>query len=202
MSSAVGRFLDRSIGVAEGLARAAVWVGGALLLAAALLIGVEVVLRKAFTVSTRGADELSAYVLAIGSSWAFGFALVKKAHIRVDALVARLPLPVRAVLDALALLSLAALGFFLSSRAYALVARSFARGATANTSLQTPLWIPQGLWLAGLVLFTLLALLLLVRVLWAGLVERDMMVIERLAGAPSVEDEIEMAEVRAQMERV
>lgn len=39
------------------------------MLLAAVLIGIDVVIRKFFATSIGGADELAGYALAIGTSW-------------------------------------------------------------------------------------------------------------------------------------
>lgn len=76
--------MDPLLELARRLARAGVWFGGALIIAAAFLVGIEVVIRKAFTLTIGGADELSGYALAISTSWALAFALLERAHIRID----------------------------------------------------------------------------------------------------------------------
>ena len=60
------------------------WFGGALVLLAAILIGVDVVLRVVFNRSIGGADELSGYALAIGTVWSLGAALLDRALIRFE----------------------------------------------------------------------------------------------------------------------
>src|SRR3546814_17056472 len=52
-------------------------------------------------------DLLSGYAFAIGTAWALGFTLLRRANVRVDALYTRLPAALCAVLDIVALLSLA-----------------------------------------------------------------------------------------------
>jgi len=64
-------------------------------------------LRKIFLVTMGGSDELSGYAFAIGTAWALGFTLLRRANVRVDALYNRLPPALCAVLDIVALLPLA-----------------------------------------------------------------------------------------------
>ena len=61
--------MDRLLEYARLLSRAGAWFGGALLIVAAFVIGIDVVIRKLFNLSIGGADELSGYALAIGSAW-------------------------------------------------------------------------------------------------------------------------------------
>ena len=71
---------------ARRVAHWGLWFGGALVLLAALLIGVDVVLRKFFDASIGGADELAGYALALGAAWALAATLLERAHIRIDSL--------------------------------------------------------------------------------------------------------------------
>ncbi len=78
--------MNRLVHLAGRVSTWAAWLSGGLLFLTAVLIAVEVVLRKVFALSLGGADEISNYVLAVTSSWTFGYALLRKAHIRIDAL--------------------------------------------------------------------------------------------------------------------
>jgi TRAP-type C4-dicarboxylate transport system permease small subunit len=183
-------FMNKLLAFTEILNRAGVWVGGTLLFLTSGMIAVEVVLRKVFSVSMGGADELSSYVLAISCSWAFGFALLRKAHIRIDILYTRLPEKIRSILDILSLLTfmvyLAPLVYF----AYWVVRTSVIRHSAANTPLQTPLWIPQGLWLAGLTVFLFTIVVLLVGTV-IRLAKKDIPGAQQLSGPNTLEEEIE-----------
>ena len=61
--------MERSLSLMRSISRWGLWFGGALVLLAAILIGVDVILRKFFTTSIGGADELAGYALAIGTAW-------------------------------------------------------------------------------------------------------------------------------------
>lgn len=180
--------LDRALRAADSLSLRAVWAGGALLFAAALTVSVDVIARKLLNVSLGGADELSGYVLAISSTWAFAFALLRRANVRVDALYQRLPPKACALLDILALIALGVLAAYLTRYGYDMLATSWSLSSRSNSALKVPLWIPQSLWVAGLALFLLTLLLLLARslkALWAG----DWIGIHTLLGARSIEEE-------------
>lgn len=197
MADPIGHFLDRVIDGLDRVSRYAAWIGGALFVFCSVLIGVEVVLRKVFTVSLQGADEISYYILAVGTTWGLAFTFLRKAHIRVDVVHSRLATPLKVALDVLSLVFMAAFGLVMSNSAYVLLLRSIRRRATAATALQTPLWIPQGLWFAGIVFFTAVVVLVLVRVLWALLRERNVRRAQELAGMLTVEEEIEEVGVGA-----
>jgi TRAP-type mannitol/chloroaromatic compound transport system permease small subunit len=184
----VTRFLHHWIGLADRLATWAVRIAGAMMLAAAILVSVDVLLRKFATLTVGGADELSGYAFVVGTSWALAFTLLRRANVRVDALYARLPERLAAMLDLLSLLSLLVFVGYLTWRASLVLQDSLLFSARATTPLATPLWIPQSLWLVGfgLFLFTILPLITTVAL---ALVRGDRVTVRRLAGARTLEEE-------------
>jgi TRAP-type mannitol/chloroaromatic compound transport system permease small subunit len=155
--------LDRALRAADWLSLRAVWGGGALLFLAAFTVSVDVIARKLFSVSLGGADELSGYAFAIGTAWAFAFALLRRANVRVDALYQHLPLKLCALLDLLALVALGVFVAYLARYGFEVLSTSWSLSARSNSALKVPLWIPQALWFGGLVLFSTTLLLLLAR---------------------------------------
>lgn len=172
------------------VSRVAAWVGGTMLIASALLVCVEVVLRKAFLVSIGGADELSGYGFAIAMSWAFSFALLSRSHVRIDILYVLLPLRIRAFLDVVSLVVLGIFVALLTRYAWGILFESIQFSYRANTPLATPLWIPQLLWLSGLVFFFVTLANQLLRSSMA-LVKGDWFAVREVAGTRSIDDEIE-----------
>ncbi|RPI48940.1 MAG: TRAP transporter small permease [Betaproteobacteria bacterium] len=144
------------------LTRWGLWLGGALVLAAAILIGIDVVLRKFFARSIGGADELAGYALAIGTAWALGAALLDRAHIRIDSLYVLLPARLRLVLDFAGLILF--VGFFglIARHAWKVIEQSWSAGSRSQSALQTPTVIPQAIWFVGLVLFVVVGIVLFV----------------------------------------
>jgi TRAP-type mannitol/chloroaromatic compound transport system permease small subunit len=181
------RFLDRWLALAERLSRHAVWYAGGLMLASAFVVAVDVLLRKLLLVSLGGADELSGYAFAIGTAWALAFTLLQRANVRVDALYMHLPGAARGWLDLLAMIALGVFVGALTWQAWEVLRTSIAFEAQATTPLQTPLWIPQALWLAGLLLFAFTWLPLFLRAS-AALLQGDRVGASRLVGAPSMEE--------------
>ena len=84
---------------ARRFAQWGLWFGGALVLLAAILIGIDVLMRKFLARSIGGADELAGYSLAIGTAWGLGAALIDRAHIRIDSLYVLFPARLRLALD-------------------------------------------------------------------------------------------------------
>ena len=151
--------------ITHGVSRVGAIAGGALLMLAAIVICVDVTMRYAFARTLGGADELSGYALAIASAWGFSSALLSRSHIRIDTVYVRVGSRVRATLD---LVSLACFALFIALVAWhgwGVLQQSWVSGSRSMNELETPLVIPQALWVAGLVFFVAVALLLLVRAL-------------------------------------
>jgi TRAP-type C4-dicarboxylate transport system permease small subunit len=127
----------------------------------AAFITFDVIARRFFGFSSQSTTEVTGYALAFGISWALAHALVARAHVRIDILINRLPPAVRYPMHLLSLAALAVFVGFVAWGAYELVDESLLFGATDISLLRTPLWLPQGLWAAGIGVFLLLILLML-----------------------------------------
>lgn len=191
--------MDPLLRLAYRVARLGAWFGGALIIAAALLVGVEVVIRKSFSLTIGGADELSGYALAISTSWALAFALLERAHIRIDSLYVHLPAWLRAALDLLGLVLFTAFIALIAWYGFRVLETSYGLGAHSLSPLGTPVVVPQLLWVLGFVMFLWVALLLCARVLNA-LIAGDLAGVRRLIGSRSVTEELEaeLADLRGE----
>jgi TRAP-type C4-dicarboxylate transport system permease small subunit len=160
-------------------------------------VSIDVLMRKLLSLSLGGADELCGYAFAIGTAWALPFTLLRRANVRVDAVYVHLPQAARAALDLVAMLALGAFVAALTWQAWEVLQTSIAFDAHATTPLQTPLWIPQALWVAGLALFAFTWLPLFLRSAQALLLA-DSAAVNRLIGAPSMEESaaVEIAHTR------
>ena len=160
------------------------------LLGLSVLTCVEIVGRKFFGFTLNGIDEVGGYALAISTAFGFALALVRRAHTRVDLLLGSLPPRGQAMLNAVAAVVLAAFALFLAERGWAVLNESLEFRSVSNSPLQVPMWLPHGLWFAGLVLFAAVAAALAadaVRRLLRGDVRR----LNALYGPPTVLEEIE-----------
>jgi TRAP-type mannitol/chloroaromatic compound transport system permease small subunit len=176
-------------GLIAGISLAMSRVGGLFLLVAAMLISIEILIRKFLFLPFNIGTELSTYALAVGASWSFAYALLQRAHVRIDVLRGRLPASARTFLDLLALVSLVVFGLILSWHVWGTVATSWKLGARENTPLATPLVIPQFMWLLGIAWFTLVAGIETARAIGA-LVRGDRAMVHRIAAPLGVEDEL------------
>lgn len=166
------------------------WFGGALVLLAAVLIGVDVLMRKFLNRSIGGADELAGYALAIGTAWGLGATLLDRAHIRIDSLYMLFPQKLRLVLDAVAIVLL--VGFFALTTWHGLgvVSQSWTSDSRSQSALETPTIIPQALWIAGLAAFVVIGALLLLQALRTAL-SGDLRGVATLISTRSAEEEVE-----------
>jgi len=174
----------------EKISQIAAWCSGLLLFLAAIMIAFEVVMRKAFAYSIGGADELSSYALAISCTWGFSFTLLRKSHIRIDILYSRLPRAGRSFLDITAHLLLGIYIVTLSYFAFFVVKTSIVKHSAANTPLATPLWIPQGIWLTGLLWFGFTLFMILAGTVYNHL-NNNHLEANRLSGISTLNDEIQ-----------
>lgn len=160
------------------------FICGTILIVMSLGITVEVLIRKFFSLSIGGVDELSGYGFAIFTSFAFSFAALQRANIRIEILRSAMPGRVKVVLDLLAQLSLILFSWLLAHYAVLLTWNSFSNDSRAITPLATPLALPQSIWTAGLLALSItLTVILVVSVAW--LIRGDKAGFERLAGPGS-----------------
>ena len=192
--------LARRLRVAVGaLATFMGWAAGWNYLACALFITFDVVGRR-FGVSSAATVEVTGYMLAIGIAWGLAHTLVTRAHIRVDVLVNRLPLGLRAWLHLVALLLLGVFGGFCLWSAWGLVDESLLFDAHDNSALRIPLVLPQGLWLVGIGAFCLMVAVLALEALLALLAGRAEE-LDRMLGSRTFEDETAEALEAVEMAR-
>ncbi|WP_198962636.1 TRAP transporter small permease subunit [Mangrovitalea sediminis] len=150
------------ISVIAGLRRInrfiALLVGLALIACVALIL-IDISLRQ-LGISFGGSDEISGYVMAGIASWGVSYTLTELAHVRIDLIRVRLRPLGKAILDLIAIVALAGTAIVIAFEAWPVLQKTIAHHALANTSLATPLWIPQSIWFAGWVWFALSSSLL------------------------------------------
>lgn len=157
---------------------------GLALLATVGLVLAEIVLRQVMGRGLGGSDEIAGYVMAGVAAWGFSYALVERAHVRIDVATGRLGVAGRSVFDLIALLALLAVAAIVSWYAWIVLSRSFLRNSRANTPLETPLWIPQAVWFGGWAWLTLVTAILVLCVI-ALIARRRFVDVQAVAGASS-----------------
>lgn len=147
-------------------------------------------LRKLFNISLGGADELSGYGFGVATTFALSFALLERAHIRVDALIAVLPKRLHVAINFLGLWLLIGFAFILTAMVWSMVADTLTHGSRSITPMRVPLMIPQLPWLFGWVFFVftgMLITLVSLQRLW----RRDRDGVQALIGVKSIDEQIE-----------
>jgi TRAP-type C4-dicarboxylate transport system permease small subunit len=170
------------------IARACAIIGGWALMAISLATCIEVIGRKYFDFSFKALDEIGGYMLAGVCAFGFAYTLSQRSHMRVTLLFPYVSAPVQAVLNVLAMLTLAAMAAFCAWRGVYEVLDVLISGKHSNSPLQAPLWVPQSIWLAGMMLFALGAVLMAVHSI--SLLLRDRAALNRTYGPQSLEEEI------------
>jgi len=174
--------------LAESAAALMAYVAGWNYVACAAFITFDVVARAFFGFSSKATVEITGYMLAGGIAWGLAHALARRAHIRVDVLLNRLPVRLRAPLHLVALALLGALAAFVAWAAWALVDESALFGAHDNSALRVPLVAPQGIWAFGISAFVVMTAVLLLESALALLAGRGTE-LDRLLGSRTLEDE-------------
>ncbi|MGG5887717.1 TRAP transporter small permease subunit [Falsiroseomonas sp. HC035] len=159
------------------------------LLGYSLLVCADLVARRYLGVSLQGTDEIGGYTLAGLVAFGFAHTLVVRRHTRIDLFLSRLPAWPRAVAHVVAALAIAALAAFAASRGWAEMSDSIEFMSVSTSPLQVQLWIPQGVWFAGLALFAVVAVLLALHA--ASLLARGRVrEVNAWYGPPTVDEEI------------
>lgn len=165
------RCINRVIALLAGLA----------LIGCIMLILIDIVLRQV-GVSFGGSNEISGYVMAGVASWGMSFTLTELAHVRIDLIRLRLRPVGKAILDLVAILALAVTAIIIAFECWPVLHKTIAFHTLANTSLATPLWIPQTIWFAGWVWFAVCSSLLVLLTVTL-LLKRELTQADALVGA-------------------
>lgn len=165
------------------------WIGGAMMLACAILVSLDVVVRALFKATLFESFELSTYAFAIATAMGMSYALVSRAHIRIEVLYTMLRPRQRGWFDVFAYALLALCAGVLLYWCGHVVIGNYQSGARSNSSLALPLALPQGIWLLGLGWFCLVAVLYALYGLVQCLRRRPEAAHQRL-GVASLEEEI------------
>ena len=184
------KFFDNLIGGLEKISLRLVWLSGALLIAAAAMVTVDVILRKLFNWSLGGADEITGYVFGISIMFSLSYAIIHRTHIRIDAAYQYMPAWLRAALDILGAALLTGFVSYVAYRGYFMLADTYENGSRSITPMRTPLAIPQTPWFAGMV-FAVFTGLVMITAAIVAFFKGDFPYINKLLGIPSVDEQIE-----------
>lgn len=180
--------LERYLGIIFGL----------IFLILSVVVSVETIIRKLFSTSLQGADELGGYALAIGATLAFTVALIGRAHVRVDVFLVRFPKRLQTLLNWLSAVFMMGFAVLMAALAYSSLMDSHTYQSVSQTPWATPMVYPQSVWMLALVIFAVLATYQAVRAtLW--LLRRDYGRIDAMLAPKSTQEEVreELEDLRA-----
>lgn len=164
-------------------------VFGILMLLLALAVTAETLLRKFFSVSLGGMDELGGYAMAVCAPLAFTVALIERAHIRISLFQVRMSLKAQALTNALSALSLGLLSVYLFYFTWVTLLETQSYHSTAQTPWATPLVYPQSVWLVAMGVFAIAAITLCLQAMRL-LFRADWAALNTQFGADSVTEEL------------
>lgn len=188
-AKASGSGSGRAVRLAERVVTWGALVAGYALLIQSVMTAIEIVGRKLFNFSFQGVDELGGYALAVTASLGFGYAALTRTHTRVDILLRLLPRQLRGLIHLAAMVVLLGIALSMLWYAYSALDETLLYGSIANSPLETPLWIPQSLWLAGFVTFAVVTVLMTWRAV-ALLLRNDFAALDHEFGTLTPDEEI------------
>ncbi len=127
----------------EGLCRAGAFISALCMALIVLLIILEIFLRSVFGLSTLVSSEFSGYLLVGLVAMGLAYTLQHEAHIRITLVWNQLPQKWQKMVDILIGSTSFLITCFIIYHTVILVSKTYQRGITADTVVQTPLWIPQ-----------------------------------------------------------
>jgi TRAP-type C4-dicarboxylate transport system permease small subunit len=179
---------SKAFGILNGLVNSVAIACGWSLLALCALTGYDIVARRLLNHSVQGVDEIGGYVLAITGSVGFAAALLSRMHTRIDIILAIMPAGLRAMMNTIAAIAMAGFAVFITQKALVTLIETLEFGSRASTPLQTPLWIPQSLWIFGIVLFAIVSCVIAVHAIWL-LLRGKIDMLNKKYGNPSIGEE-------------
>ncbi len=147
--------VERVAGAIDRVCDFGAWVAASACFALALMLIAEVALTSLAGWSQPWAVEYSAYLCAIALFGGSGYALRKGAHIRVGVVLGLLPARLRRALDIACTAVALVVASILCGALADLALRSRALSSVSYYTMQTPLWVPQGLLAASVAILTL-----------------------------------------------
>jgi TRAP-type C4-dicarboxylate transport system permease small subunit len=179
--------------VAMPISRFCALVCGWWLLAFSVLTCVDIVGRKLFNVTLQGTDEIGGYTMAVVSAVGFSYALLNRSHTRIDIVLMFLSSRSKAILSTIAAVTISLMAVYSAWRGWAVLQESISLRSVSNSPLQIPMWLPQGIWVAGLILFACIAVAAALHAL--RLMFTDYRKVNFYYGPPTIQDEIDASGV-------
>jgi TRAP-type C4-dicarboxylate transport system permease small subunit len=176
--------MERTYSHVERVSQLASWVGGAAILAIALIVTFDVLARSLFGFTLTNAPEVAGYIFAAALAFSFPIVVIRRANVRIDTLYVLLPTPAARLLDVIGALLLCISAGVIAYFAAKVFWDSWQANSTSISSLGARLWIPQLFWAAGLVLF-FATTVFTTAYATVAFFKRRWSVVERVVGLPS-----------------
>lgn len=170
------------------LVRFVALLGGYAILGVAVFVSLEVLLRRSVGISLQGADEYGGYALAAAAAFGFSYTLMLRGHTRIELMTERLPRRLAGFFDAAAMIAIATMALFLAWRGWAVMMESIEFQSLSGSPSQTKLWMPQAVWLCGLVLFALYAVAAALHATWLAITGNP--ALTQWYGAKTLDEEV------------
>jgi TRAP-type C4-dicarboxylate transport system permease small subunit len=165
-------------------------VAGLMILAIAIIVFIDVVLRQVFSAPIGGIAEVAGYGLAIVITWGLSDAFLHRRHIRIDVIYFLMPASVRVALDLITLLVMLVVMIYLGRLTVNMTLLAIEFKSLSSQPLFLPLAPIQGLWAAGIVVF--IVVLAVVAVSAAReLVRGNLEGVQQLLAPPSTSEAID-----------
>jgi TRAP-type C4-dicarboxylate transport system permease small subunit len=174
--------------------------GGYILMLLSFLIVFEIIARKLFSHSTQGVDEIGGYVVAITGTFGFAYALIERTHTRIDIILGHVSLVPRNLLNLLTYALVTGTALFMLRFGYMALSESILFGSRSPTPLQAAMWIPQSMWVAGLVVFSITAMAMFIHLLVLQFKDSERGF--HLYGPPTLQEEVDREIAKAEARKV
>ena len=141
------------------LAKGMAWISGMLFLLLAFYMTGDALSRTLGGPFTGVSDQIAAFCLSLGATWALAQGVVSGTHVRSDVLLPLLPAPVKRWFGVLALAGLTVFAWMLAYSSFLLTMESHDMGSTVPQSIiDMQLYIPQAVSTFGFIVFAITAL--------------------------------------------
>ena len=128
-----------------------------LVLAASIISAGNAFSRYGFSLSSNAMLEVQWYLFAAVFTLCAGYTFLRNQHVRIDLIRQKLGATGQGLMDIFAMIVTNGVVLLIAYQCWPVLQKTIERGSRANTPLETPLWIPQGIWFAGWAWFALSA---------------------------------------------
>ena len=154
-----------------------------------------------FLINSSANEYFAASSISSSDAFGFAYALIERTHTRIDIVLGHVPRLLRNSLNIFTYALVTGAALFITRYAYQALNESLLFNSHSPTPLQTPMWIPQGIWFAGLIVFSGTAIAMFVHLLIQNYRDSERAYFQY--GPPTISEELhrELEDARARLER-